>query len=130
RFRELEALQGREHVLVGHGRVVETWPPVTHVTAVLELRVVLERRPLRPTAIVRWGEVDGPPPGPVERVAERESVGSYELVVAPLIVRPDARLQGGEREPADAAETRRAGERATSGEAGVAQLPGPLVEKS
>ena len=33
-------------------------------------------------------------------------------------------------EPADSAETRRVDEGATSGEAGVPQLPGPLVEKS
>ena len=127
-FAELEALQGREDVLVGHRRVREGRAAVADVAPVVELVVVVERRPLRPRPVVRRHVADGPPPGALERLAEREAIAPDELVVAPLAVDPDARLQGGVRQPADAAERRRGEEGAAGREAGGLQLPRPRVE--
>ena len=129
-FRELEALQGREDVLVGHGGVREPRAAIADVTPVVDLVVVVERRPLRPVPVVRRHVIDGPPPGPLERLAECEAVGLDELVVAPLAVDPDPRLQGGVRQPAGAAERRRGEEGAPGGEAGGLQSLRPLVENS
>ena len=128
-FRELEALQGREDVLVGHRGVGEPGAVITDVAPVVDLVVVVERRPLRPVPVVRRHVVDGPPPGPLERLAEREAVGLDELVVAPLAVDPDPRMQGGVRQPAGAAERRRGEEGAPGGEAGGLQSLRPLVER-
>ena len=127
-LRELEALQGREDVLVGHRGVRELRAAIADVAPVVELVVVVERRPLRPGPVVRRHVADGPPAGALERPAEREAVALDELVVAQLVVDPDARLQGRVRQPAEAAERRRGEEGAAGGEAGGLQSPGPLVE--
>ena len=129
-FRELEALQGREDVLVGHRGVREPRAAIADVTPVVDLVVAVERRPLRPLPVVRRHVIDGPPPGPLERPAECEAVGLDELVVAPLAVDPETRLHGGVRQPAGAAERRRGEEGAPGGEAGGLQSPRPLVESS
>src|SRR6185369_11126791 len=100
---ELEALQSQEDVLVGHGSVGERWAEIPEVALVVDLVVAVER-PLRPVPVVRRHVVDGPPSGPLERLAERESVARDELVVAPLSVDPDPRMESGVREPAGAAE--------------------------
>src|SRR3954453_7100883 len=81
-FSELEALQGREAVLVGHRGVRETRAEITDVTAVVDLVVAVERGGLSPVTVVRRHDIDGPPPAPVERVAECEAVAPHELVVA------------------------------------------------
>ncbi len=127
-LRELEALQPREDVLVGHGGVAEARAAVSDVAPVVDLVVVVEGRPRRPCAVVRRHVIDGSPPGPSERLAEREAVGLDELVVAPLAVDPDARLHGGVRQPADAAERRRGEEAAPRREAGGLQPPGSAGE--
>ena len=61
------------------------------------------------------------------RVSVRRSLLD-ELVVAPLAVDPDPRLQGGVRQPAEAAEGRRGEEGAARGEAGGPQLRVAPVE--
>ena len=102
----------------GIGGVRELRAAIPDVAPVVDLVVVVERRPLRPVPVVRRHVVDGPPPGPLERLAEREAVARDELVVAPLAVDPDPRLQRGVRQPADAAERRRGEAAAPGGEAG------------
>ncbi len=97
---------------------------IADLIAVVDLVVVVERLPLWPRAVVRWIVVDGPPPGLLERLGEREALGRYQLVVAVLVVDPEPRLQAGVRQPADAAVRRRGEEAAAGGEAGAGQ---PLV---
>ena len=50
-------------------------PTIPEVAPVVDLVVVVERRPLRPVPVVRRHVVDGPPSGALERLAEREAVG-------------------------------------------------------
>ena len=125
---ELEAVQGLQDVLVGHRRQAEARAAVADVAAVVDLVVVVEGRALRPRPLVRRHGGDRPPPGALERPGEGEAVVLDELVVAPLGVDPDPRLQGGVRQPAEAAEGRRGEEGAARGEAGGPQLRGALVE--
>ncbi len=125
---ELEPLQGQEDVLVGHGGVRVPRAAIPDVTPVVELVVVVERRSFRPRPVVRRHVTDGSPPGPLERLAEREAIARDELVVAQLVVDPDTRLQGRVRQPADAAERRRGEEGAPGAEAGGLQPLGPPVE--
>ena len=73
-LRKLEALQGQEDVLVGHRGVRVGRAAVADVAAVVDLVVVVERRPLRPVPVVRRHVVDRPPSGALERLAEREAV--------------------------------------------------------
>ena len=121
-------MQGLEDVLVGHRRQAEVRAAVAEVAAVVDLVVAVEGRALRPRPPVRRHRGDRPPPGALERPREREAVVLDELVVAPLAVDPDPRLQGGVRQPAEAAEGRRGEEGAARGEAGGRQLRGALVE--
>ena len=89
---------------------------VADVPPVVDLVIVVERRSLPATCRLFDGtNVDRPPAGPLERLAEREAIARDQLVVAPLAVDPDARLHGGVREPAEAAKGRR-GEPPAAGE--------------
>ena len=125
---QLEPLQGQQGVLVGHRRQAEARAAVAEVAAVVDLVVVVVAEALRPRPVVRRHVADRPPPGALERRGEGEAVVLDELVVAPLAVDPDPRLQGGVRQPAEAAEGRRGEERAARGEAGGPQLRGAPVE--
>ena len=117
-----------ERVLVGHRRQAEARAAVAEVAAVVDLVVAVEARALRPRPVVRRHGADRPPAGALERPGEREAVVLDELVVAPLAVDPDPRLQRGVRQPAEAAEGRRGEEGAARGEAGGPQLRGAPVE--
>src|SRR5204863_7704783 len=79
-LRELLALQGRQRELVGHRRQAEARAAVADVATVVELVVVVEPRALRPRPVVRRLGGDRPPPGALERRAEREAVALDELV--------------------------------------------------
>ena len=125
---QLEAVQARKDVLVGHRGQAEARAAVADVAAVVDLVVVVEARALRPRPLVRRVLDDRPPPGALERPAEGEAVALDELVVAPLGADPDPRLQGGVRQPAEPAEGRRGEEGAARGEASRPQLRGALVE--
>ena len=125
---ELEALQGGKDVLVGHGCVRRTSGRDNRRCAGRRVVEVVERRPLRPGAVVRRHVADRSPPGPFERVAECQAVALDELVVAQLIVDPGARLHGGMRKPAEPAERRRGEETAARGETGGLQSLGVPVE--
>src|SRR3954453_16962684 len=100
---------------------------IADVAPVVDLVEVVERS-LGPPSVVRWHDVYGPPPGPLERSAECQAVSLDELVVAPLGVDPEARLHAGVRQPADPAKGRRGQEGAPGGEAGGLEPLGPLVE--
>src|SRR5215207_550215 len=126
---ELATLQGEKGVLVGHGRQAEARAAVAEVAAVVDLVVVVESRALWPRPAVTRHGTDRPPPGALERTGEREVVVLDELVVPPLAVDQDPRLQGGMREPAKAAEGRRGEESAARGETGGPQLCGAPLER-
>ena len=98
---------------------------VSDVQPVVDLVVVVERRPLRPVAVVRRHVGDGPPPGPFEGDAERQAIARHELVVAAGGVDPEPRLHRGVRQPADAAERRRGQPTAAGAEARGLQLLRP-----
>ena len=117
-----QPLERRQHVLVGHRGVAELRPGVADVVLVVELVVVIEGRSLGPAVVVRRDVADRAPARSLERIAEREPVAGDELVVALLVVDPEPGLQGGVREPADAAERRRGQERATGGKPAAARL--------
>ncbi len=125
---ELKAVQGQEDVLVGHRGHPEARAAVADVAAVVELVVVVEGRAFRPGPLVRRIDTDRTPPCTLERHAEGEAVAPDELVVAPLRADPNARLQGGVRQPAEPAESRRREERAARGEAARPQLRSALAE--
>ena len=125
---ELAALQGQQRVLVGHRRQAEARAAVAEVAAVVDRVVAVVARALRPRPAVRRHDADRPPAGALERPREGEAVVLDELVVPPLAVDPDPRLQGGVRQPAEAAERRRGEEGAARGEAGGPQLRGAPVE--
>ena len=119
---ELATLQGQQGVLVGHRRQAEVRAAVAEVAAVVDLVVVVEGRALRPRPAVPRHGPDRPPPGALERPREGDAVLLHDLVVPPLAVDRDPRLQRGMREPAQAAEGRRGEEGAARGEAGGSQL--------
>ena len=125
---ELATLQGQQGVLVGHRRQAEARAAVAEVAAVVDLVVVVEGRALRPCPAVSRHGADRPPPGALERPGERDAVLPCDLVVSPLAVDRDPRLQGGMREPAQAAEGGRCEEGAARGEAGRPQLCGAPLE--
>ena len=125
---ELAALQGLQHVLVGHRRQAEARAAVAEVATVVDLVVAVEGRALRPRPPVRRDSGDRPPPRALERRGEREAIVLDELVVPALAVDPHPRLQGGVRQPAEAAEGRRGEEARCARRSRGLQLRGALVE--
>src|SRR5829696_4786404 len=125
---ELATLQRQKGVLVGHGGQSEARAAVAEVAAVVDLVVVVEGRALWPRPAVPRHRADRPPPRALERPGEGEAVVLDELVVPPLAVDQDPGLQGGMREPAEAAEGRRGEEGAARGETGGPQLRGAVIE--
>ena len=125
---QLEAVQARQDVLVGHRGQAEARAAVADVAAVVDLVVVVEARPFRPRALVHRVVDHRPPAGALERPAQGEAVALDELVVAALGADPDPRLQGGVRQPAEPAEGRGGEEGAARREASRPQLCGALVE--
>src|SRR4029079_12285333 len=109
-------------VLVGHRGQAEAGAVVAEAAAIVDRVIVVVAEALRPTAVIRRHHADGPPAGALEGRGEREAVVRDELVVRPLAVDPDPRLEGGMRQPAEAAERRRGQEGAVRGEAGRLQL--------
>ena len=108
----LEALEGRQRVLVRDRREAELRALVPDVVPVVVLVEAVEGPSLGPGIPVRRHVDDRPPPGPRERRGQREPVAREQLVVALLAVDPQPGVERRVGQPADPAERRRGQERA------------------
>src|SRR6478735_5807148 len=72
---ELEAVEGRERVLVGHGGVAEAGTGIAEGAGVVDLVVAVVGLPLGPVLVVGWDDVDRPPAGAVEGPRQGEAPG-------------------------------------------------------
>ncbi len=116
-------------VLVGHTGIAVARTDVADVARVEHPLVAVEGLALRPGARVGRDVVDGLPAGPSEGAGQGEPVTAEDPVVAPLVVDPQAALQGGVCQPADPAEGRGAQPRAAGVEAESPSSPSSLVSR-